>query len=386
MLAATVGAQKPAKPPSGAPRRAGAAAPALVQVQHVCDPNRRVGRRSDHLHRRTDLCAEGGHSGGRPGNAERLPLTGLELLGAEVERDASIPDRVIHRMRYRVVAYEPEAPSLGIGAIPVRYFIQQAGKKAEDVIPAGEVKVPPLALSLRSTIPEGVTAELRDDRSVYPLPRWVQWARPVGFGLVALAIVPVALWGAGLVLRAQAPGHEPAGRGASRGDSGLPHCGKSRGWTSAPRTRCAGAYAQLDAWVRTNLQQATGVPALALTPAEIGAAPTRRPKRMEQVQRVLRSASERNMRPRIPRRMTGRRCCCRPKTRWVLMRDEYVRPAASGVSLGHPRGAGVDRGVADAPAATVRQFSPDFICSTLISIAPPACGRRRRSPRPRCYR
>ena len=52
--------------------------------------------------------------------AERLQLKGLDLLSVEVERDASVPDRVIHRMRYRLAAFEPEA-ALGVAAIPVRY-------------------------------------------------------------------------------------------------------------------------------------------------------------------------------------------------------------------------------------------------------------------------
>jgi hypothetical protein len=220
--------------------------------------------------------------------AERLPLTGLELLGVEVERDASIPDRVTHRMRYRLVAYDPDAPSLSVGAIPVRYYFQQAGKKAEDVVPAGEVKVPPLALSLRSTIPEGVTAELRDDRSVRPLPRWVRFVRPVGLTLVVLAVTPVALWVADLALRARRRARSGAPRRQSRRQR-LAALKEIKALDVSSPDALRRAYAQLDDWVRTNLQQATGVAALALTPAEIGAATTRgrRPLRMEQVQHVL---------------------------------------------------------------------------------------------------
>ena len=172
-----------------------------------------------------------------------------------------------------MVAYEPDAPSLGIGAIPVRYYLQQAGKKAEDVIPAGEVKVPPLALSLRSTIPEGVTAELRDDRSMHPLPRWVHWARPVGLGLVALAIVPVALVGGRPGACAPGAGH---GRGAAAPvrRQRLAALREIKALDVSSPDALRQAYGQLDALGAHNLQQATGVPALALTPAEIGAAVT----------------------------------------------------------------------------------------------------------------
>jgi hypothetical protein len=219
--------------------------------------------------------------------AERLPLTGLELLGSEPERDASTPDRIVHRVRYRLVAYEPEAAALGVGAIPVRYYIQEAGRKAEDIVPAGEVKVAPLALSLRSTIAEGTTAELRDDRSLTPLPRWVHLARPVGIGLVALAAAPVALWVVDLIRRARRRTRSGPRRQSRR--QRLATLKEIQGLDVSSPDALRNAYGQLDSWVRANLQQATGVPAMALTPAEIDAAVTRtrRPVKMEQVKHVL---------------------------------------------------------------------------------------------------
>ena len=283
MLTIAVSAQSPEKPAGGA----ASAAPVPVQVRTAV--TRTAVWVGDPVTYTVELtCAPKVDILADDLAAERLPLTGLELLGVEVERDASIPDRVIHRMRYRVVAYEPDAPSLGIGAIPVRYYLQQAGKKAEDVIPAGEVKVPPLALSLRSTIPEGVTAELRDGRSVQPLPRWVHWARPVGLGLVALAVVPVALWGADLAMRARRRTRAGGPLRQSKRQR-LAELREIKALDTSSPDALRQAYAQLDVWVRTNLQQATGVAALALTPAEIGATATRsrRPQRMEQVQRVL---------------------------------------------------------------------------------------------------
>jgi hypothetical protein len=54
--------------------------------------------------------------------------------------------------------------------------------------------------------------------------------------------------------------------------------------------------------VRTNLQQATGVPALALTPAEIGAVAThkRRPMKLEHVQSVLQQCERAKYAPENP--------------------------------------------------------------------------------------
>lgn len=219
--------------------------------------------------------------------AERLPLEGLEILGLDVERDESVPDRVIHRIRYRLVAYDLDRPTLSVGAIPVRYYIQRPGLRPEDMVPAGEARVPPLTLALRSTIPEGGTAALRDDRRVQPLPRWVRLAKPVGIALVVLAVAPVALWGADLVRRAR----------RARSGTRIRLTRKQRraeleeikALDISSTTALREAYTRLDAWVRASLSQATGVAAVALTPAEIEAAVTRPPRalQMAQIQEVL---------------------------------------------------------------------------------------------------
>jgi hypothetical protein len=220
-------------------------------------------------------------------SAERLQLRGLELLGVEVERDASVPDRVTHRIRYRLAAYEPEAATLGVGTIPVRYHIQQPGTRPEDLVPAGEVRVPPLELSLRSTIPEGSTAALRDARSLQPLPQWLPLAKPIGIGLVVLSVAPVALWGATLVARARRARGRGRVRQTKRQRLAALEDIKSLDTSSTDALRAA--FARLDTWVRDNLEHATGVTAMALTPAEIGTAVDRPPRslRMEEVQEIL---------------------------------------------------------------------------------------------------
>jgi hypothetical protein len=231
--------------------------------------------------------------------AERLQLKGLDLLSVEVERDASVPERVTHRMRYRLAAFEPEA-ALGVAAIPVRYYIRQPGMRPEDAVPAGEVVVPPLVLSLRSTIPDAGTAALRDTRAVQPPPPWVRFAKPVGLTLVLLAFLPVTLWIVDLVRRAQQRrGHAVRRQTRKQRLAALEQI-KELDVSSAGALR--EAYAQLDAWVRTGLQQTTGVPAPALTPAEIDAAVRHPPRavRMEQVQSVLRECERAKYAPHPP--------------------------------------------------------------------------------------
>ena len=172
--------------------------------------------------------------------------------------------------------------------------------RPEDAVPAGEVVVPPLALSLRSTIPDAGTAALRDTRAVQPPPPWVRFAKPVGLALVLLAFLPVTLWIVDLVRRAQQRrGHAVRRQTRKQRLAALEQI-KELDVSSAGALR--EAYAQLDAWVRTSLQQTTGVPAPALTPAEIDAAVRHPPRavRMEQVQSVLRECERAKYAPHPP--------------------------------------------------------------------------------------
>jgi hypothetical protein len=231
--------------------------------------------------------------------AERLTLKGLDLLGVDVERDTSVADRVTHRMRYHLAAYEPEAPALSVGAIPVRYYIRQPGMRPEDAVPAGEVTVPPLALSLRSTIPEASEAALRDSRAVQVQPSWVRLARPVGLALVLLAATPVALWVADLVRRAR---RKKAGVVRQSRKQRLAALEQIKALDVSSPGALREAYAQLDAWVRSNLQQSTGVAAAALTPAEIGATVSHPPRgmQMDQIQAVLLQCERAKYAPESP--------------------------------------------------------------------------------------
>jgi hypothetical protein len=233
-------------------------------------------------------------------SAERLQLRGLELLGVEVERDVSVPDRITHRMRYRLAAYDAEAPALTVAAIPVRYHIQQPGTRPEDLVPAGEIKIPPVALSLRSTIPEGSTAALRDSRQLLPAPRWVGLAKPVGIGLILLSAAPVTLWAATVVARARRARFQGRPRQTRRQRLAALEEIKNLDTSSADSLRAA--FARLDAWVRMQLEHATGIRAMALTPAEIGTAVTRPPRsmRMDEVQELLRECERAKYAPDPP--------------------------------------------------------------------------------------
>lgn len=219
---------------------------------------------------------------------DRLSVEGLEIVDVATERDASVPGRVTHRMRYGLVTYQVDAPALTIAAIPVRYSLRRPGQRPEDAVPAGEVLVPPLAVALRSTLPSsGEAIAIRDGRPVQPLPRLVRLAQPVGVGLLALSVVPVALWGAGLVRRARQSRSRRSTRWPLKQRRAAFEEIKALDVTSKADRR--DAYARLDVWVREQVQQATGIAAAALTPSEIPSAVPHPPRsvHMEDLQRLL---------------------------------------------------------------------------------------------------
>src|SRR5256885_16837036 len=79
--------------------------------------------------------------------------------------------------------------------MPVGYSIGGPGRGGGGrAPPSGEVRIPPLTLALRSTLPDTeVPAQIRDGRPLQPLPRRVALARPVGIGLLIVAAAPVGL-------------------------------------------------------------------------------------------------------------------------------------------------------------------------------------------------
>lgn len=219
---------------------------------------------------------------------DRLSVEGLEIVDVATERDASVPGRVTHRMRYGLVTYQVDAPALTIAAIPVRYSLRRPGQRPEDAVTAGEVLVPPLAVALRSTLPSsGAAIAIRDARPVQPLPRVVRLAQPVGAGLLILSVVPVALWGAGLVRRArQSRSRRRTRRPLKQSRAAFEEI-KALDVTSKADRR--DAYARLDTWVREQVEQATGIAAAALTPSEIPSAVPHPPRsvHLEDLQRLL---------------------------------------------------------------------------------------------------
>lgn len=198
---------------------------------------------------------------------ERLRVDGGEVVGAEAERSES-DGRITHRMRYTLVTYRVDAPSITIAAFPVRYYARGRGQRPGDAAPAGEVTIPPLVVGVRSTIPASNQAiQLRPSPGIKPAASYLKLAPPVGLALFLIAIVPAAIWSLGLVRRARDIRATYQARRSRRRQRGSFE--QIRALQPASDAERLEAYGQLDAFVRDHLAVTTGVAAHSLTPENL---------------------------------------------------------------------------------------------------------------------
>ena len=233
---------------------------------------------------------------------ERLKVDGLEIRDVAIDRDASEAGRLTYRVNYSLVTFNVEATALKIGAIPVRYSIRRPGRRAEDPAPpSGEVRIPPLTLALRSTLPDTeVPAQIRDARPLQPLPRRVALAQPVGIGLLIVAAAPVGLLLFNLAQR--------AGRLRPRGPRRVTRRERRASLEQIKALDIASpsiqreAYAKLDALIRDHARQTTGIAAAALTPSEFPGATTYpdQVRQLEQIQTLLAECERAKYAPQPP--------------------------------------------------------------------------------------
>jgi hypothetical protein len=205
---------------------------------------------------------------------ERLPVKGADVLAIEMSerRTASGWVRIID---VTMATYAVDAPEIVIEGFPVRYFSRRTVGSTQ-VAPAGQVVVPRTVVTIRSTLPDsGRLPDLREPRGVRQAPRYLRFAQPVGLAMVALAVVPVGLLlldVAGRVRRLRAGGPR---RKARRMQAGA-LAALSASDPASPQERVE-AFERLDRLVRDHLELVAGIPARALTPAEITTALQARP-------------------------------------------------------------------------------------------------------------
>jgi hypothetical protein len=214
---------------------------------------------------------------------DRLPIKGGDVIGHEsVER--STANGRVRRVQFTMVSYAAGTPEIVIEPFEVRYYSRRTVGETQ-APPSGQVVVPRTAIPIRSTLPDsGRLPELREPQTLTAVPRYLELARPLGIGLIALVAVPVlaiVFNVAGHLRRVRAAA--PRGR-ARRALGELLDELAARHPTSRPEH--VDAFEQLDGLVRDHVEAATSIPARALTPAEIGQALRVRPRGRDAAQTI----------------------------------------------------------------------------------------------------
>jgi hypothetical protein len=205
---------------------------------------------------------------------ERLPIKGAEVLSVQSSERQSGNGHV-RVVEFTLATYAVDTTEIVIDGFPVRYFSRRTVGGTQ-VAPAGQVVVPRTVIAIRSTLPDsGRLPDLREPRAIRQAPWYLRFAQPVGLALIALAIVPVAL------MLLDVAGHLRQLRlGAPRRKARRVHAGVLDELTASEPTSSQerrAAFDRLDHLVRDHLALTTGIPARALTSAEVAAALRARP-------------------------------------------------------------------------------------------------------------
>lgn len=198
---------------------------------------------------------------------DRLTLTGLQVASHEVLREVSPGGRIRYVVSYQLTTYDPgPAETVTVADWTVRY--SAGAPAAGSTSNVREVTVPGVPLGWRSALPgELKSLDLRADRAATPMPWWWGPVRETGWaslaiGVLALATAVAARLGVRrpTIRRRSARGpvrHLQAALEALRAGD---HGGETE------RREAFGALARA---VRQCAAEVTGVPARALTPAEL---------------------------------------------------------------------------------------------------------------------
>lgn len=201
--------------------------------------------------------------------AEKLGLTGLEVVDSTSERVMSESGRLTYTFIYRLTTYETGEKPLKINDLVVRYGKRRAGQRLEEAAPAGEIKIAGASLALRSTLPDEIPAvEARDQRPFERLPRFLALARPIGVAMMLVSAAPLLVWVGTLVMKRRPKVKRRDTRSArNQIKAALEEIQNADTSSEAARRE---AYTRLNAVIREHLSNVTNLPALALTPAEVG--------------------------------------------------------------------------------------------------------------------
>jgi hypothetical protein len=131
--------------------------------------------------------------------------------------------------------------------------------------------VPPAVVPIRSALPDGdAIPPVRAPADLRPAPRYLQLLQSVGLAVMALVIVPLALWAVDIGGR----GRQAWTRWQSRRRQRPPRASLVDLRTTAITSDAerVDAFGRLNALIRAHISHSTGLTAEALTPAEIRSA------------------------------------------------------------------------------------------------------------------
>jgi hypothetical protein len=124
---------------------------------------------------------------------DRLRLTGLQVSDATQQRETRPDGGIVYRAQFRLVSYVSDGSRVGIDAQSVRYYVHTAGQSPETLVPADEVELPAVTVTVRSVLPDGNISWIRDTQTIATLPSAVRFLIPVGVAAVMLTLVPVVV-------------------------------------------------------------------------------------------------------------------------------------------------------------------------------------------------
>jgi hypothetical protein len=204
---------------------------------------------------------------------DKLKLTGLEVVGADVRRREE-DDATRYAFDYTLTTYRLDVPTPVMGSFPVRYYLTRAGQRPQEAAPAGSVLVPPVAVAFRSLLPDDQAIyDVRDQRLVPP--RWLPYRvlGRVGLGLVLVSVTPAVLLLIRIVTGARARRRVGPTRSLRHARQTARAALENMRATDAVDLEARrDGFARLDALVRQHVTEVCGVAAAGMTPDEIDVA------------------------------------------------------------------------------------------------------------------
>lgn len=232
-------------------------------------------------------------------DGDKLMLDGLQVVGQSLDRRALDEGSTQYVATYRLTTFEPGAEKVGIGDWVVRYA---SGAAAGASTPAQEVRVAGAALAWRSALPdEPRSLDLRGDRGVEPTPDWWSYTRPAALALIIVSLVSVGTLAATRVASRRPRDKRRRARREAARDLRTTLTELDSADVSTPAARVS-AYERLETALRRHVSEVTGLPAAALTPAELARRANGTPLPLEEVSRVLESCQRARFAPadRVP--------------------------------------------------------------------------------------